>query len=77
MLKKLIAKFFDIRASTLVVEEDGIHEKIKKEITNLLADAGFSNIEVIMTPTSECSHLDCYIRVDIHWENIKNTLGEY
>ena len=76
MLKKLIAKFFDIRASTLVVEEEGVHEKIKKEIINLLANAGFPNIEVTMTPTSECCHIACYIRVDIHWENIKKDVAK-
>ena len=82
MFKELITKLFDIRASTLigastlVEEEDGVHEKIKKEITNLLANAGFPNIEVTMTPTSECSHIACYIRVDIHWENIKKDVAK-
>ncbi len=81
MLKKLITKLFDIRTSTFIgastlVEEEGTHEKIKREVTSLLTNAGFPNIEVIMTPTSECSHIACYIRVDIHWENIKKDVAK-
>ena len=48
---------------------DPFHENIRVNLTNLLKNAGYFNIEAMVEPQENCDHLTCRIGADAFWNH--------